>query len=210
MKRTKIWFYFLVPFGVFAVSLLYLWMAGEADAAAVKEQVVRFHVVAASDSAADQRLKVEVRNGVFELVEALFADCTDQQEALAVAKAHRAELQREAELILRERGCNDAVTVEIGDRYFPTKDYGTLSFPAGRYQAVSLRIGAAQGENFWCVLFPALCLSPAVESELAEQEMTAVIGAEKTEFLKKSDQTQQVKFFLVEWIAQIAENFLNF
>ncbi|MBQ3084423.1 MAG: stage II sporulation protein R [Clostridia bacterium] len=210
MKRTKAWIYFFVPLGVLAVSLLYLWLAGEADAAAVKERVVRFHVVAASDSEADQQLKCEVRNGVFELVERLFADCVDQREALAVAEAHRMELQKEAEQILREKGCNDAVTVEIGDRYFPTKDYGTLSFPAGRYQAVSLRIGAAEGENFWCVLFPALCLSPAVESEAAEQEMTAVIGADKTEFLKKSDQTQRVKFFLVEWIAQFAEFFLNF
>ncbi len=208
MKKT--WYYIIIPAGVFLAALLYLWLAGEADAAAVKEQVVRFHVVAASDSETDQKMKIEVRNGVFEMVERLFADCTDQQDALETARAHRHQLQAEAERILQARGSRDSVTVEIGDRYFPTKDYGTLSFPAGRYQAVSLRIGAAKGENFWCVLFPALCLSPAVANDYAEDEMAAVVGEKETAFLKKSTEAQQVKFFLVEWTANFAEKFLNF
>jgi len=208
MKKT--WIYILVPFGVFLAGLLYLLLAGEADAAAVKEKVVRFHVVAASDSAEDQRLKLMVRNGVFERIEALFSDCTDQEQALEKARFNQQSLQAQAEQILRAQGCNAPVNVEVGERFFPTKTYSSLSFPAGRYQAVSIRIGQAKGENFWCVLYPALCIAPAVQSEQAEEELVAVVGEEETEFLKKSTETQQVKFFLVEWFAQIKEFFSNF
>ena len=208
MKKT--WIYILAPLGVFLTAMLCLLAAGEADAAAVKEKVVRFHVVAASDSPRDQQLKLAVRDGVFEQIEALFADCTDQAQALAAAKTHRTELESKAEQILRANGCAEQVSVEVGERFFPTKQYTSLSFPAGRYQAVSIRIGAAKGENFWCVLYPALCIAPAVESEQAEQEFVAIVGEDKTEFLKKSGETQQVKFFLVEWFAQIKEFFSNF
>ncbi|MBQ7089671.1 MAG: stage II sporulation protein R [Clostridia bacterium] len=210
MKRSKTWIYFLVPLGVFLAGLLYLWLAGEADAAAVKENVVRFHVVAASDSEVDQQLKLTVRNGLFERIEELFSDCTDQAQALQKANANRSVLQAQAEAILRAQGAADSVTVEVGERFFPTKSYGALSFPAGRYQAVSVRIGAAEGENFWCVLYPALCIAPAVESEQAEGELVAVVGEQGTEFLKKSGETQRVKFFLVEWFAKIKEFFANF
>ncbi len=207
---NKRWIYFLVPLGVFTAALLYLWLAGEADASAVKENVVRFHVVAASDSKVDQQLKLQVRDGVFEQLKSLFSDCTDQQQALETAEANRGALQAQAEQILRAQGCGEPVTVEVAERFFPTKNYSSLSFPAGRYQAVSIQIGAAEGENFWCVLYPALCIAPAVQAEQAESELIAVVGEDETEFLKKSSETQQVKFFLVEWFAQIREFFSNF
>lgn len=205
MKKTV--FYMIVPALVLLAAMVYLLLAGERDAAAVREQVVRFHVVADSDSAEAQQLKIKVRDGVFELIEALFADCTDQQEALAVAAANRQQLEEAAEQILLQNGCSQPVTLEVGDRFFPTKTYGALSFPAGRYQAVSLRIGAAEGQNFWCVLYPALCLAPAVAEDTAEDEMAAVIGGETTEFLKKSTEKQRIKFALVEWFEQIMQKY---
>lgn len=207
MKKTLT--YILVPAMVLLVSMVYLLLAGERDAKEIRGGVVRFHVVAESDSAEDQALKLKVRDGVFAMIEELFADCTDREEALAVACANRQQLTEEAEWILQQNGCTDPVTLEIGTRFFPTKDYGTLSFPAGEYQAVSIRIGAAEGQNFWCVLYPALCIAPAVAADTAEDEMTAVLGGQTTEFLKKSTHQQQIKFALVEWFEHFMQKFLK-
>lgn len=208
MKRKK-WIYMIVPALVLFTAMLYLLLTGEQDASRVREKVVRFHVVAASDEAEDQALKLKVRDGLFALIRQLFDGCADQEEALRVARDHRAELEAEAERILLENGRTDAVTLEIGSRYFPTRQYGGFSFPAGRYQAVSLRIGAAEGENFWCVLFPALCISPAVAGDSAEEEMVAVVGEDSAAFLKKSSGKQRIKFALVEWFEKITKNILK-
>ena len=198
-------YYILVPALVLAAAFLYLLFAGEADASAVRDQVVRFHVVAKDNSQEAQALKLKVRDGVFALVEQLFAPCESREEALGVAEEQQEILQAEAERILLENGCHEPVTVEVGERFFPTKDYGSLSFPAGRYQALSIRIGEAKGENFWYVLYPALCVSPAVADEAGESEMIAVVGEEQTAFLKKSAPTQKIKFALVEWMEQLME-----
>ena len=180
------WFYILVPAAVLLGAFIYLWIAGAQDAAQVEQRVVRFHVVGASDTEEDQALKLKVRDGLFAEIRALFAPCTAPEQALAAARENAPLLKAQAERILRGEGCDATVTVEVGERFFPTKVYGNLSFPAGNYQAVSIRIGQAQGENFWCVLYPALCLSPAVAAEEAEQEMAAVVGEEQTAFLEKS------------------------
>ncbi|MBQ7935452.1 MAG: stage II sporulation protein R [Clostridia bacterium] len=202
-KQLK--YYILVPALVLGCAFIYLFLTGESEASKVREQVVRFHVVADSNEEEAQTLKLKVRDGVFTLVEQLFAGCSSQGEALAVAKENQEKLTAEAQRILLENGSDEAVTVEIGQRYFPTKTYGSLSFPAGRYQAVSIRIGEAKGENFWCVLYPALCLAPAVAEETSEQEMLAVVGEETTSFLKKSQTVPKIKFALVEWFEQIKE-----
>lgn len=207
MKKTIL--YMSVPALVLLAAMIYLLIIGERDAGTVREQVVRFHVVAASDTTEDQQLKIKVRDGVFALIEQLFSDCNDQEEALAVAAANRELLEEEAERILRENGSAEPVTLEVGDRYFPTKTYGAYSFPAGRYQAVSLRIGPAEGQNFWCVLYPALCIAPAVADDTADGEMTAVIGEKTTEFLKKADEKQKIKFALVEWFEQFVQKYLK-
>lgn len=203
MKQLK--YYILIPVFTLLGCFLYLLAAGEQDAAAVRQEVVRFHVVAKDNSTEAQQLKIKVRDGLFGLAERLFAPCTAPEEALSAAAFHRQELEEAAEQILRENGCEDAVTVQVGERYFPTKDYGALSFPAGRYQAVSVQIGAAKGENFWCVLYPALCIAPAVVEEQAEEEMIAAVGESGTAFLKKSEPVQKIKFALVVWLARWKE-----
>ncbi len=203
MKKTRM--YILIPVAVLLGAMIYLLIIGERDASAVRQGVVRFHVVAASDSDEDQALKLKVRDGVFTLIEQLFVGCTDREEALSTARANEERLQAEAERILRENGCEAPVTLEIASRFFPTKTYGSLSFPAGNYQAVSIRIGEAEGKNFWCVLYPALCIAPAVAEDRAVGELVAAVGEGSTAFLQKSTEKQQVKFLLVEWF----ENFIK-
>ncbi len=207
MKKTIL--YLAVPALTLAVCMVYLLLLGERDASAVRESVVRFHVVAASDSEEDQALKLKVRDGIFRRIEELFARCQNQAEALEKAELHRSELESAAEQILLENGDDTPVTLEIGTRYFPTKTYGALSFPAGQYQAVSIRIGEAKGQNFWCVLYPALCIAPAVAEEKAEEELTATFGQEAADFLKKTGKKQEIKFFLVEQFERMMQKFIK-
>lgn len=193
------WIYISVPALVLLGAFIYLLCAGVREAETVKAGVLRFHVVAASDGAEDQQLKIAVRDGLFAEIQALFAPCENREAAIAVAQKNAPLLQAKAEQILKERGCTEPVTIEIGERFFPTKDYGKFSFPAGKYQALSVRIGEAEGQNFWCVLYPALCLAPAVESDAAEGEMTALLGKNGAEFLKREALTPKIKFALAEW-----------
>lgn len=201
------WFFIIVPALVLLGAGVYLLIAGATDAAAVEQSVLRFHVVGASDSAEDQQIKCKVRDGMFDLMKQLFADCKDRQAALEKATRHQEQLQQTAEQLLRQEGSDAAVAVEIGERFFPTKQYGALSFPAGTYQAVSIRIGEAEGKNFWCVLYPALCIAPAVAEDTAEDEMAAVVGEDATQFLKRSSQKQKIKFALVEILESVLQKY---
>ncbi len=207
MKKTL--FYMTVPALVLLGTMIYLLCVGEQDAEMVRDRVVRFHVVAESDNTRDQQLKLQVRDGVFALVQQLFAGCENRQEALEIAQENRTLLEERAAEILKNNGSDLPVSVQIGERYFPTKAYGSLSFPAGRYQAVSIQLGKAQGQNFWCVLYPALCIAPAVAEDTAREELAAVIGERSTEFLKKSSEKQKIKFALVEWFEQIRQKILK-
>jgi stage II sporulation protein R len=195
----KKWIFIIAPALFMAAVLLYLLIGGAQDAARVEREVLRFHVVAASNRPEDQQIKIKVRDGVFGLVQTLFADCKKREEAMAAAKENQHLLQDRARQILKENGNEQQVNIEIGPRFFPTKTYGALSFPAGKYQAVSIRIGEAEGENFWCVLYPALCLSPAVADGKAADELAAVVGNGATAFLQKNTPSQKVRFALAEW-----------
>lgn len=205
MKKT--WIYIIAPALALLSAGIYLLIAGASDAAAVEKSVLRFHVVGETDRAEDQQIKCKVRDGMFAMVQQLFADCKDREQALETARAHQAQLQQKAEQLLRAEGSDAAVTVEIGERYFPTKQYGALSFPAGQYQAVSIRIGEAKGQNFWCVLYPALCIAPAVAQEEAADEMAAVLGEERVKFLQKSTAAYRMEFALAEWWGRLVQKF---
>ncbi len=207
MKKTIL--YIAVPALVLLSAMIYLLCTGEQSAAAVRESVVRFHVVADSNDPEDQALKLKVRDGLFSLIQTLFEGCADQEEALQTARRNQALLEERAEQILQENGSTAPVTLEIGTRFFPTRNYGSFSFPAGTYQAVSLRIGSGAGENFWCVLYPALCIAPAVAEEQAEEELTVVVGEESTSFLQKEEPAQKIRFALVEWFEFLREKYLK-
>lgn len=135
------------------------------------EDFIRLHVIANSDSEEDQALKLKVRDGVIEMINAQLAraamEQADPSEKTATLKIedtrtflkdHLEEIRKEAERILREEGCGDSVRTEFGVSWIPEKTYGSVIFPAGSYEALRILIGNAQGQNWWCVLYPPLCL----------------------------------------------------
>lgn len=118
------------------------------------EGVLRLHVIAASDSDGDQEAKLAVRDAILPL----FERAESYEDARAFLLSHGREIQSTAEAVLRERGIDDGVQLSLGTETFPDRTYGDTLFPAGEYDALCVRIGAAEGHNWWCVLFPPLCI----------------------------------------------------
>lgn len=118
----------------------------------------RLHVIANSNTARDQEVKLMVRDALlaesFEGMEA----CHNKEEAHAYAQAHLEELTQTANRVLKEQGMPYRAQVLVGEADFPEKTYGDVTYPAGRYDALRVILGEGKGENWWCVLFPPLCI----------------------------------------------------
>lgn len=145
--------------------------------ARVRGDTLRLHVLAASDSAADQALKLQVRDAVLEAAAPLLADSADKQQALDAAADALPALEAAAVETVRAAGQSCPVQAELVRRYFPTTDYANgLTLPAGWYDAVQVKIGAAAGHNWFCVLYPSLCEAAAGGGYARPEENDLVVG----------------------------------
>lgn len=143
------------------------------DGRAVRDGVIRLHVLANSDSDEDQALKLNVRDRILEKVADLTDGCTDRDQAEAVVRSQLQTLESVGEQAVREEGYGYPVIVTLTEEYYPTREYEDLRLPAGRYLSLRVIIGEGQGHNWWCVLFPPVCTSSAgADEELAEVGFT--------------------------------------
>lgn len=122
-----------------------------------QHNLIRFHVIANSDSETDQALKRSVRDVVVQKMAPEFSQAKNISEARAIAASHLEEIQIAAEEEVARWGGEYPVAVQLGNFDFPIKSYGKLTLPAGNYEAVRVIIGQGQGANWWCVLFPPMC-----------------------------------------------------
>ncbi len=130
-------------------------------AARVRQDTLRLHVQAASDSPADQLLKLRVRDAVLQQAARIFMDCPDQAAAKKAAAAALPQIQLAVERAVAQQGASCPVRVYITRMSFPTTHYQHFSLPAGPYDALRVELGKARGHNWFCVLYPALCLPAA-------------------------------------------------
>ena len=130
---------------------------------ALADKVVRLHVLANSDSEEDQALKLQVRDVVLDRAEALLSRSEDRQEAEALLRGNLLEFEQLAEAVVHQAGYGYPVTVELEDTRFPTREYDGFTLPAGQYLALRVLIGAADGQNWWCVVFPPLCAAASAD-----------------------------------------------
>lgn len=121
---------------------------------ASNDGILRLHVIANSDSEADQSAKLAVRDALLPL----FQKAESYRDAREYLLHHGKDLQRTAEAVLESRGLDYGVQLSLGTESFPDRVYGDLAFPAGEYDALCVRLGRAEGHNWWCVLFPPLCI----------------------------------------------------
>jgi len=122
-----------------------------------KEDLIRLHVLANSDSVADQQLKLKVRDGIIAYLAPYFEHTMQKADAEQIVLEHKEQLIQIAQQIIAANGADYSVDLQLGMFDFPIKAYGSLVLPAGKYEAVRVLIGKAEGQNWWCVLFPPLC-----------------------------------------------------
>ena len=197
MKRKT-----LITAAIRAAAILCLFLLSPAlKAGEIYEKVLRIHVIAHSDSEEDQALKLIVRDRILELAEVRLAG-RNAEDAAALIRAGEAEWRREAEAALREAGCEMPVTLELGKEVYPTRTYEGLSLPAGTYLSLRIKIGDAKGKNWWCMLFPPVCLNSARPDDALTG---AGLSGESVKTVKREGEKYEFRFHLLERIAALQE-----
>lgn len=150
--------FLLLTMCYFAIEAAVLLWAILEEHRALTQGVIRLHVVADSDEAEAQSLKLRVRDRVTGYLSREMGQVTDRDTAERFLAAHLAEIREEAQKVLRQEGCGDALEASLRWEKFPRRVYDTFALPAGRYEALRITIGRGKGHNWWCVVFPALCV----------------------------------------------------
>ncbi len=139
----------------------------------LRGNVLRLHILANSDSDDDQQLKLCVRDALLENADEVFGNCDTLENAVENAENALGKAEEIAENVVREKGYDYEVSAEIDDMYFTERHYGEITMPQGMYKALRIKIGEAKGHNWWCVMYPPLCLPMAdkvVDSEEVKEE----------------------------------------
>lgn len=161
-------------------------------------EVFRFHVLANSDSERDQALKMKVKERVIAYMKEELPQSESAAATKAWAKGRIGEIQALAERTLRQEGCADPVKVCVARCDFPDKTYGDITFPRGRYDALRIEIGKAEGQNWWCVLYPNLCFLDAVHAVVPKEgkdELKEVLNDEEYELVTATSKFKIRWFF---------------
>lgn len=177
-----------------ALTLFCSWLGGYRECLSGK--LLRLHVVANSDSDADQALKLEVRDAVLDCAAGYLENVSDVRAAEQILGAHLAELAGAGQAVVREKGYDYAVRASLGTSHFPTKTYDGFALPAGDYRALRVTIGAGEGRNWWCVVFPALCVSAA--SEWQDTAVSGGLSDEDVRLMAEEDEGYVLRFKCLE------------
>lgn len=167
-RKLKTWELALMC-GVLIAVIAGSWLGREQKELA--GSVIRFHVIANSDSEADQALKLAVRDRVLARAEEIYPENATLEEAQAALEGHLNLLAAAGREVVEEQGYDYPVSATLEDCWFPTKEYEGFALPAGNYTALRVTIGEGRGQNWWCVAFPPLCLGAA--SETVDQALEA-------------------------------------
>lgn len=168
----------------------------------LSDNFFRLHILANSDSKEDQELKLKVRDAIIEYMNSQnFSKNTKKSDVINSVKNNLDIYKQIAENVIRKSGFNHSVNLEIGNFYFPTKIYGNISLPAGKYDALKISIGDAEGQNWWCSLFPPLCfvdISSGIIDENSKENLEKELSEEEFAIITSNDKTIKLKFKLIE------------
>ena len=182
------------------LSILASFTTLSAECSGIQSRVLRLHVLANSDSQSDQAIKLKVRDRILTESTGMLDGVKTRDEAEQRVASHLPEIQKTAEDELRSLGSSNSVHAELTNMYFSTRQYGNITLPAGKYDALRITIGSGKGHNWWCVIFPPMCLPAAEEKE----ELKDVLSKNELEITENSG-GYTVKFKTVEAYEQLRE-----
>ena len=180
---------------ILAAMLIACAIPTEADAE-IYSDTLRLHILAASDSDKDQALKLRVRDGILAEYSAELSEVTDLEDARVTLEARLPDIVATAERIVAEAGYDYTVTASLGEEWYDTRDYGEMSLPRGVYTSLIIRIGKGQGRNWWCVMYPPMCLDLATDAP--SDDWTSGYTGEELSLISGK---YRVKFKLLELIS---------
>lgn len=187
--------------GVFCALLFTSFFQTAETVTDLQQHVLRMHILANSDSEADQALKYQVRDALLAESESLFGtDAPESREQLeAAAAAHLSEMETIAQRVIQENGYAYPVQAELVTMEFTECTYEDLTMPAGTYEAVRITIGNAAGKNWWCVMYPPLCIPVAEEVAVEDAQAESYFTKEEQDVLYHPER-YRVKLKVVEWV----------
>lgn len=201
--NKKVKYSILILFLLFLYILVSAYSYVGAVSTDIQNSVFRLHVIANSDTKADQDLKYIVRDNVLSYMNEICKSVSSKQEAINIANEHLEDFKKIALDTIHENGFDYDVSIEIGNFSFPTKTYGDISLPCGYYDALRIKIGDASGQNWWCVMFPPLCFvdvssgivpddsKEAIKKDLSDEEFSLISNENNSEI--------SFKFKLIEF-----------
>ena len=189
--RRKEWFVLIAC--IISIACSCVCSFGE-ECSFIRENTLRLHILANSDSPADQALKLKIRDAVLSHSGELFSGCDTRQKMVGAAQEQLSDIQRIAEQTAMHNGYDLPVTVSVTDMFFETRRYDNVLLPAGTYTAVRIELGEAAGKNWWCVLYPPLCVS-AAQTGFTEEEAQISDSLLQQEELPR----YRVRLAVVEW-----------
>ncbi len=168
----------------------------------IYDNIIRLHVLANSDSDIDQEVKLAVRDGILEKVQGFLAGVIDREEAERLIAENITVLESTAERILHENGFTYSAEVTLSKEEYPTRNYGGFSLPSGEYTSLRILLGDAEGQNWWCVLFPSLCNPLGKTAEISDSGLTeAGLTPSQVKIITGNSPEVKIKFRLVEFIS---------
>lgn len=164
----------------------------------IANQVIRFHVIANSNSKEDQSLKIELKDYIAGYMQELLKNSSSIEQTRSLIKENMLQIQKKAEGFIEAKGYSYKIRTKLGNCHFPEKVYGDCSFPAGDYEALEIIIGKGAGRNWWCVVYPSLCFvdgTYAVVSEETKEELKHVLTEEEYALItNQTDKEIKIKF----------------
>lgn len=193
--------------GICLLLAMLFWTGGLiADKQTLRRELVRLHVVGASDSAEDQQMKLRVKDAIVESLQADLQKLEDAQAAREYLQENLPKIESLANRVLEEAGCTDMAKASLAVETFSARVYDTFTLPAGVYDALRVTIGEGEGQNWWCVAFPSLCL-PATSEGFEEAASCAGFPDALTAALE-GEEGYEIRFFFLDLLGRI-ENLLH-
>ena len=167
----------------------------------IYESVVRLHVLANSDEEADQELKLKVRDAILKEGEDIFLNCESKEDAVNRIEKNKDRLTNIAQAVIESEGYSYPVKIEIGEEDYPTRSYESVCFPSGSYTSLRIIIGEGDGQNWWCVLYPPMCLSAATKSSTEDAFISVGLNKDQYGIITETDSlTYKARFKILEVI----------
>jgi stage II sporulation protein R len=202
-KDKKIISSILIFFSLyFAFSCTYVASAAQS----VREEVVRLHILANTDSEFDQRIKLEVRDALLETNASILTEKVIVENAKEYFEESKDELMKAVEKVLRENGVDYGATINLQIEYYETREYGDLTFPAGEYLSLKIVLGKGEGKNWWCVMFPPLCV-PCADDVSTDESKTSHYLTDSGDDVVNGGEKYVVKFKIIEFYEELKQKF---